>query len=246
MVEQLRLHILVVGGSGGIGFAVVKHLLSELSRFDFLDVHVDATYHSQQPELENSRLNWHKVDATNEADIEQLSKQFEKLDWLINCVGMLHTSELGPEKNLSSIDPEFFLKNISVNTLPSLLLAKHFTPILRTSDNPKFAVVSAKVGSISDNRLGGWYSYRSSKAALNMFIKTMSIEWQRTIKKGTVLALHPGTTDTALSKPFQTNVPEGKLFESSYVAHQLVDIIRTATPDKSGHFYAYDGEQLKW
>lgn len=246
MVEQLRLHILVVGGSGGIGFAVVKHLLSELSRFDFLDVHVDATYHSQQPELENSRLNWHKVDATNEADIEQLSKQFEKLDWLINCVGMLHTSELGPEKNLSSIDPEFFLKNISVNTLPSLLLAKHFTPILRTSDNPKFAVVSAKVGSISDNRLGGWYSYRSSKAALNMFIKTMSIEWQRTIKKGTVLALHPGTTDTALSKPFQTTVPEGKLFESSYVAHQLVDIIRTATPDNSGHFYAYDGEQLSW
>ncbi|RIH72004.1 short chain dehydrogenase [Vibrio splendidus] len=246
MVEQLRLHILVVGGSGGIGFAVVKHLLSELSRFDFLDVHVDATYHSQQPELENSRLNWHKVDATNEADIEQLSKQFEKLDWLINCVGMLHTPDLGPEKNLSSIDPEFFLKNISVNTLPSLLLAKHFTPVLKTSDNPKFAVVSAKVGSISDNRLGGWYSYRSSKAALNMFIKTMSIEWQRTIKKGTVLALHPGTTDTALSKPFQTNVPEGKLFESSYVAHQLVDIIRTATPDNSGHFYAYDGEQLKW
>lgn len=246
MVEQLRLHILVVGGSGGIGFAVVKHLLSELSRFDFLDVHVDATFHSQQPELENSRLNWHKVDATKEADIKRLSSEFEQLDWLINCVGMLHTPDLGPEKNLASIDPEFFLKNISVNTLPSLLLAKYFTPVLKTSDNPKFAVVSAKVGSISDNRLGGWYSYRSSKAALNMFIKTMSIEWQRTIKKGTVLALHPGTTDTALSKPFQTNVPEGKLFESSYVAHQLVDIIRNATPDKSGHFYAYDGEQLSW
>ena len=123
MVEQLRLHILVIGGSGGIGFAVVKHLLSELSRFDFLDVHVDATYHSQQTRTRKHRLNWHQVDATNEADIEQLSTQFEKLDWLINCVGMLHTPDLGPEKNLSSIDPEFFLKNISVNTLPSLLLA---------------------------------------------------------------------------------------------------------------------------
>lgn len=245
MVEQLRLHILVVGGSGGIGFAVVKHLLSELSRFDFLDVHVNATYHSQQPELENSRLNWHRVDATNEADIKCLSSEFDQLDWLINCVGMLHTPELGQRKTYRPLTLNF-PQNISVNTLPSLLLAKHFTPILKASDNPKFAVVSAKVGSISDNRLGGWYSYRASKAALNMFIKTMSIEWQRTLKKGTVLALHPGTTDTALSKPFQTNVPEGKLFESSYVAHQLVDIIRTATPDKSGDFYAYDGEQLSW
>ncbi|MFA0077766.1 SDR family oxidoreductase [Vibrio artabrorum] len=246
MVEQLRLHILVVGGSGGIGFAVVKHLLSELSRFDFLDVYVDATYHSQQPNLEHRRLNWHKIDATHEADIERLSSQFERLDWLINCVGMLHTPDLGPERNLSSIDPEFFLKNISVNTLPSLLLAKHFTPLLKLSDNPKFAVVSAKVGSISDNRLGGWYSYRSSKAALNMFIKTMSIEWKRTLKKGTVLALHPGTTNTALSKPFQTNVPKGKLFDSSYVAHRLIDMISSATPEKSGHFYAYDGKQLTW
>ncbi|WP_215406085.1 SDR family oxidoreductase [Vibrio gigantis] len=246
MVEQLRLHILVIGGSGGIGLAVVKHLLSELSRFDFLDIHVAATYHSQKPEIDDKRLNWYQVDVTQESDIVELRSQFDQLDWLINCVGMLHTPELGPEKNLSSIDPEFFLKNISVNTLPSLLLAKHFTPVLKMSDNPKFAVVSAKVGSISDNRLGGWYSYRSSKAALNMFIKTMSIEWQRSIKKGTVIALHPGTTDTALSKPFQGNVPQGKLFESSYVAHQLVDIIRTSTPDNSGHFYAYDGEQLSW
>ncbi|MCC4774157.1 SDR family oxidoreductase [Vibrio cyclitrophicus] len=246
MVEQLRLQILVIGGSGGIGFAVVQHLLSELSHFDFLDVQVDATYHSQCPALEDARLHWHQLDATNETEVAQLSARFNKLDWLINCVGMLHTPNLGPEKNLSSIDPEFFLKNISVNTLPSLLLAKHFTPVLRFSDNPKFAVVSAKVGSISDNRLGGWYSYRSSKAALNMFIKTMSIEWQRTVKKGTVLVLHPGTTDTALSKPFQANVPEGKLFESSYVAHQLVDIISSAIPENSGNFYAYDGEQLTW
>lgn len=246
MVEQLRLHILVIGGSGGIGLAVVKHLLSELSRFDFLDIHVAATYHSQKPEIDDKRLTWHQVDVTQESDIAELRSQFDQLDWLINCVGMLHTPEIGPEKNLSSIDPEFFLKNMSVNTLPSLLLAKHFTPLLKASDNPKFAVVSAKVGSISDNRLGGWYSYRSSKAALNMFIKTMSIEWGRTIKKGTILALHPGTTDTALSKPFQANVPEGKLFDSAYVAHQLVGIIRTATPEQSGHFYAYNGEQLPW
>lgn len=246
MVEQLRLQVLVIGGSGGIGSAVLQRLLSELSHFDFLDVHVDATYHSQRPTLEDKRLHWHQLDATNEAEVAQLSAKFNRLDWLINCVGMLHTPDLGPEKNLSSIAPEFFLKNISVNTLPSLLLAKHFTPILKSSDNPKFAVVSAKVGSISDNRLGGWYSYRSSKAALNMFIKTMSIEWRRTIKQGTVLALHPGTTDTSLSKPFQANVPEGKLFESDYVAHQLVKIISGATPKSSGNFYAYNGEQLTW
>ncbi|MBN8110500.1 SDR family NAD(P)-dependent oxidoreductase, partial [Vibrio vulnificus] len=89
---------------------------------------------------------------------------------------------------------------IAVNTLPTLLLAKYFSPLMKASTAAKFVSISAKVGSISDNRLGGWYSYRASKAALNMLLKTLSIEWQRTIKQGVVLALHPGTTDTPLSK----------------------------------------------
>ena len=117
MVEQLRLQILVIGGSGGIGFAVVQHLLSELSHFDFLDVQVDATYYSQCPTLEDTRLHWHQLDATNETEVAQLSARFNKLDWLINCVGMLHTPNLGPEKNLSSIDPEFFLENIDMERM---------------------------------------------------------------------------------------------------------------------------------
>lgn len=123
-----------------------------------------------------------------------------------------------------------------VNTLPSLLLAKYFTPKLKRSTAPKFATISAKVGSISDNQLGGWYSYRASKAALNMFLKTMSIEWQRMVKHGTVLSLHPGTTDTALSAPFQTNVPEGKLFTPERVAKDLLGLIEKHPRKIAGRF----------
>ena len=159
---------------------------------------------------------------------------------------MLHTQEKGPEKNLSSLDADFFQQTITVNTLPSLLLAKYFTPKLKCSTAPKFATISAKVGSISDNQLGGWYSYRASKAALNMFLKTMSIEWQRMVKHGTVLSLHPGTTDTALSAPFQTNVPEGKLFTPERVAKDLLGLLEKATPQDSGAFWAYDGTLLPW
>jgi NAD(P)-dependent dehydrogenase (short-subunit alcohol dehydrogenase family) len=133
-----------------------------------------------------------------------------------------------------------------LNTLPSIMLAKHFAKALTQSHSARFAVISARVGSITDNRLGGWYSYRASKAALNMFLKTLSIEWQRTMKHGVVLSLHPGTTDTPLSQPFQQSVPKGKLFTPEYVANSLLPIIANATPSQTGRFFAYDGTELPW
>ncbi|EMN7203746.1 SDR family oxidoreductase [Vibrio parahaemolyticus] len=235
------MNILIVGGNGGIGLAMVKEALV---RFPQAQIH--ATYRRTKSDYEHSALIWHQVDVTDETQVKNLSQAVNSIDWVINCVGMLHTSNKGPEKNLSMVDPDFFLQNIAVNTLPSMLLAKYFTPLLKRSGVPKFAVVSAKVGSISDNRLGGWYSYRASKAALNMFLKTMSIEWQRTLKNGVVLALHPGTTDTALSEPFQANVPEGKLFTPERVASDLMGLIEKAAPQDSGAFLTYDGERLPW
>ncbi|MBM4896581.1 SDR family oxidoreductase [Vibrio parahaemolyticus] len=235
------MNILIVGGNGGIGLAMVKEALV---RFPLAQIH--ATYWRTTPDYEHSALIWHQVDVTDETQVKNLSQVVNSIDWVINCVGMLHTPNKSPEKNLSMVEPDFFLQNIAVNTLPSMLLAKYFTPLLKRSGAPKFAVVSAKVGSISDNRLGGWYSYRASKAALNMFLKTMSIEWQRTLKNGVVLALHPGTADTALSEPFQANAPEGKLFTPERVASDLMGQIAKAAPQDSGAFLTYDGERLPW
>lgn len=235
------MEILIVGGNGGIGLAMVQEVIE---RFPHARVH--ATYHKQPPSWQHPHLIWYRTDVTQEEQVRALGEQLEQVDWLVNCVGMLHTEEKGPEKNLNALDAVFFQHVISVNTLPSLLLAKHFTPILKRSVAPKFVTISARVGSISDNRLGGWYSYRASKAALNMFLKTLSIEWQRMVKHGAVLALHPGTTDTALSAPFQANVRPEKLFTPQRVASDLVVLIEQATPEDSGAFWAYDGSVLPW
>jgi NAD(P)-dependent dehydrogenase (short-subunit alcohol dehydrogenase family) len=233
--------ILVAGGNGGIGWAIVQEIGR---RFPTAEVH--ATYRRQKPDVHQSGVIWHQVDVSDESQIRSLSESVCEVDWVINCIGMLHIKDKGPEKNLSSLDAEFFIQSISVNTLPTMLLARYFTPALKRSHSPKFASISAKVGSISDNQLGGWYSYRASKAALNMFLKTMSIEWRRTVKHGVVLALHPGTTDTPLSAPFQANVPSNKLFTPQRVASDLIRLIEKAAPQESGAFWAYDGESLPW
>ena len=233
--------VLIVGGSGGIGQAMVKQVQET-----YPDATVHATYRHHLPQDRQNNIQWHQLDVTNEAEIKQLSEQLTELDWLINCVGILHTQDKGPEKSLQSLDIDFFQHNLTLNTLPSVMLAKHFCHALKQSSSARFAVISAKVGSISDNRLGGWYSYRASKAALNMFLKTLSIEWQRTIKHCVVLSLHPGTTDTPLSQPFQQSVPQGKLFTPEYVANCLLPIIANATPAQTGCFFAYDGTELPW
>lgn len=186
------MHILVLGGSGGIGQAMVNKLGET-----YPEATIHATYKHHRPDTgRDDCVIWHQLDITLEEEIKQLSQNIPQLDWLINCIGMLHTEDKGPEKSLQTLDGDFFLDNIKLNTLPSMLLAKHFSHALKQSNSARFAVISARVGSISDNRLGGWYSYRASKAALNMFLKTLSIEWQRSIKHCVVLSLHPGTTDT--------------------------------------------------
>ncbi|MBR9787544.1 MAG: SDR family oxidoreductase [Vibrionaceae bacterium] len=233
--------ILVVGGNGGIGWAMTQEAVR---RFPSAEVH--ATYRREKQAGYQTKVTWHRVDVSDESQVKGLSESLCEVDWVINCVGMLHTKDKGPEKSISSLDADFFLQTVSVNTLPTVLLAKYFTPALKRSHKPKFAAISAKVGSISDNQLGGWYSYRVSKAALNMFLKTMAVEWHRTVKHGVVLALHPGTTDTPLSAPFQANVPLDKLFTPRRVASDLIGLIEKATPQDSGAFWAYDGECLPW
>ncbi len=235
------MNILITGGSGGIGLAFIKRCLDKLP-----DARLDATYFTTKPTFQHVRLVWHLVDLTDEKQVMELADSVDKVDWLINAVGMLHDQNSLPEKTVRSFGSRFFLDNIRINSLPALLLAKHFQNQLKQSDGGRFVVISARVGSISDNHLGGWYSYRASKAALNMALKTLSIEWQRTLPRCCVTAFHPGTTDTSLSKPFQEHVPEGKLFAPEKSAEYLLDTVSRLTPEQSGKFWSWDGSELPW
>lgn len=233
--------ILIAGGNGGIGLAMVKAVMTH-----FDEGQIYATYHRQRPDYQPQRLTWLYADLTVEENVKALSESIPQLDWVIITSGQLHHQTQGPEKRITQFDHSFYQHIMAQNTLPSMLLAKYFAKQFSESEQPKLAAISARVGSISDNRLGGWYSYRASKAALNQLLKTLAIEWQRTLKQGVVLALHPGTTDTELSKPFQRNVPAHKLFTPEVVAKQLLAIIRQSTPEQSGQFLAYDGGLIPW
>ncbi|MFP4252149.1 MAG: SDR family NAD(P)-dependent oxidoreductase [Guyparkeria sp.] len=232
--------VLVVGGHGGIGRALV-----EMLRHDTTIDAVHATWHHREPEPLDG-VTWRRVDVTDEASIQSLAEEITTLDWLINAVGWLHGDGAGPEKHSREVNREHFLRAMEINALPSLLLAKHFRRQLKRSNAGVFATVSARLGSIGENALGGWYSYRASKAALNMALRTLAVEWRRELPSATVAALHPGTTNTPLSRPFQARVPADQLFSPERTAGYLLAVIAGLTPAVSGRFWSFDGEELPW
>ena len=165
---------------------------------------------------------------------------------VINTSGFLHSSIVKPEKRLSHINRSNIIKNFSINAIAPILIAKSIEKFIRPELPFSFASLSARVGSIGDNRLGGWYSYRASKAAQNQFLKTLSIEWRRKFPLSIVTILHPGTCDTKLSKPFQSTVPKNQLFTTSQAAEYLINIISEQKPSDSGKFLAWDGSIVPW
>jgi NAD(P)-dependent dehydrogenase (short-subunit alcohol dehydrogenase family) len=245
----------VVGASQGIGLAIVKDLLNRpqvsrvyaASRMAMLSAELGTLAESHA-----DRLQILSVDSTQEPDIVRLANEVrerdQRLHWLINCAGLLHDAarNIRPEKRLEQVDMAQLEALFRINAFAPILLAKHFLPLLHHDQPACFASLSARVGSISDNQLGGWYSYRASKAAQNQFIRTFAIEAQRRAPNLTCLALHPGTTDTGLSKPFQKNVSQEKLFSTTFVAERLTDIVLRSTPADSGRFFAWDGSEITW
>ena len=135
-------------------------------------------------------------------------------------------------------------RNFAINSIGPALVAKHFLPLLPDEGRAGFAALAARVGSIGDNRLGGWYSYRASKAALVMLMRTYSVELARKKPDAFCVTLHPGTVDTQLSEPFQRNVPEGKLFTPEFSASSLLDVLDGIGPEQSGRQFAWDGEEI--
>lgn len=192
------------------------------------------------------------VDITSESDIrsaaEEVGRHESRLDLVLNVSGVLHDGDRGmrPEKRLEDIDVDNLEHSFRVNAFGPILMAKHFHRLLHHDDKAVFASLSARVGSIEDNGLGGWYAYRAAKAAQNQFSRAAAIELGRRARRVVVLSLHPGTTDTNLSEPFQARVPEGKLFSVDFVTDRLLGIINAAGPDDSGGFFAWDGQPIPW
>ena len=246
---------LVIGGTGGIGKAMVEQLVNKTANNTEKNTHVFATYYKNIPNFEADILHWLPMDICDEQSIKQavemIAQQTTHVDWVINCAGLLHSGEQQPEKALRQLETDFFLKNMQVNALASLLIAKHIRPLLakaeRSNDKPAiFATISARVGSISDNQLGGWYSYRMSKAALNMGMKNLSIEWSRSLKDMCVVVMQPGTVNTQLSAPFQSNVADEQLFSPAYSAECLLEVLSKMSASQSGSFVDWAGESIPW
>jgi NAD(P)-dependent dehydrogenase (short-subunit alcohol dehydrogenase family) len=170
---------------------------------------------------------------------------------VLNVAGLLHQMDEGgrgpgPERRLADVDPEWLARSFRINAAGPLLVAKHFEPLLPRREHAVFASLSARVGSIEDNRLGGWYAYRGSKAAQNMFTRGLAIELKRRHAGIVCVGLHPGTTDTGLSRPFQRGVAPDKLFSPEQAAGFLLAVIDDLGPEDNGTFRAWDGQVIPW
>jgi len=247
-------HALVQGASRGIGLEFVRQLLGQpaVGR-----VFAGCRTPDRADELaalaaDDHRLQVLPLDAGDEASIARAAAMVasvtDRLHLVVNCAGILHggPASLAPEKRLADVQPEGLAASFAVNAFGPLLVAKHFERLLAHRERAVFASISARVGSIGDNRLGGWYAYRGAKAAQNMFTRTLAIEWARSRRNVVCVALHPGTTDTDLSRPFQGNVPADRLFSPERTVRQLLGVIDHLTPADSGRFYAWDGSEIPW
>ena len=195
--------------------------------------------------------NWDHLIEVNYQSAESLSQAkdslpFKRLDLMIFCNGFLHDEVHSPEKRLEDCDPTRLLKSFEVNTVALLMVAKTFKSMFKHDRRSGFFALSAMVGSITDNRIGGWYGYRSSKAAMNMSIKNISIEFERSNYKTSVHAIHPGTTHSPLSKPFTGSRKPDTVYSPEVTARRIMQVIEQLDKNATGGFYHWDGSTLPW
>ena len=231
----------VIGSTGGIGAALVDQLAASDRVGQVFALSRTGASHPS-PKVHN--LTFDFTDENSLQAAAEALREAGRYDLVIVATGLLQGEGIAPEKNMRALDMESLRKSFEINTYGPALTAKHVLPLLGRDGKAVFAALSARVGSISDNRLGGWYAYRAAKAALNMVLKTLSIEVGRRFKNQIVIGLHPGTVDTELSKPFQGNVPEGKLFTPEFSARKLLEVVDHVGVDDTGHLFAWDGERI--
>jgi NAD(P)-dependent dehydrogenase (short-subunit alcohol dehydrogenase family) len=219
----------IIGARGGIGAALADVLEQDPNYAQVIRLHRESN-------LPVNILD----EASLAAAAAALSGTNPPINLVVVATGLLHSEQKGPEKSLRELDPDWMIENFRINALGPALVAKHFLPIMAKQGPICFAALSARVGSISDNRLGGWHSYRASKSALNMLIRNIAIEWHRKNPQSIIVGLHPGTVETALSAPFKGN-PAHERFTPARAAGDMLSVLHGLKPEQSGQIFAYDG-----
>mgnify|MGYP001191954482 CR=1 FL=1 len=244
------MNILIQGAGRGIGLALAQKARTAGAQNLYLtarDPQGTTGYASLPPDAHTV---WMPLDTTRPDSVADaaaiISGSTDRLDRVICTAGILQQAGVKPEKRIQDIDAATLAHVFQTNALTPVLLAREIWPLLRGTHKLHFAALSARVGSISDNHLGGWYSYRMSKAALNMLVKTAAIEYQRRAENVSLMAYHPGTVDTPLSKPFQSRVPEDKLFSPQRAATYLTQCCDGIKPGQSGLYRDWRGEDIAW
>jgi NAD(P)-dependent dehydrogenase (short-subunit alcohol dehydrogenase family) len=231
--------VAIIGASGAIGSAFVEYYAEQR------ETQAVFALSRWENRFSSSMVTPIQLDLASEDSIARAAEHIRcPLDIIIVASGLLHDKTLKPEKSLQQLTQDHLQTILRINTIGPALVMKYFLPLLARDRQSVFAALSARVGSISDNRLGGWYSYRASKAALNMLLKTAAIEMGRRNRQAKVVGLHPGTVDSALSEPFQQRVPSGKLFVATYAAEQMAAVLASLPADASGKCFAYDGSVI--
>ena len=239
----MKKNVAVIGSSGAIGNAISKILQNNES--------IETVYNfSRSTSIKSSKKEKNFfIDIENEDSIKRSVKNIPeniKFDLVFVATGILHDNEdIYPEKSIRDISEVKLKKVLMVNTIGPTLVGKYFIPFLDKNKKNVFAFLSARVGSISDNKIGGWYSYRASKTALNQIIKNFSIEVKRSNPNSIFVGLQPGTVKSNLSKPFEKNVNSSNLFSPEYSAKKLLKVINDLTLKDTGKFFAWNGEEIQ-
>ena len=236
-------NIIILGASGAIGSALIRILLTASG--------TERLFALSRKPIENAdpRVTCLAMDLEDEESLRTAAAacQLEGgVDLIINTIGILHEGEpIRPEKGLRELDPETMARLFRINTIGPALVLKHFSPLLARDRRAIMASLSARVGSISDNKTGGWYSYRASKAALNQLIRTASIELAARRPQVICVGLHPGTVRSAMSEPFLQRYTKNEIFEPDTAAAALLSVLAELTPAQTGRIFAWDGQEIQ-
>lgn len=228
----------IFGASGGIGRALADALVER---------GVETWAGSRAGAVADDRMHGFRFDLTDERSLAQAAATMADTppDLVIVASGVLTLADgTGPERSYRQIDGAAMEEVFRLNTIGPALVARHMLPLLPRDRRSVFAALSARVGSIGDNRLGGWHSYRASKAALNMLLRNFALELARTHRQAVVAGLHPGTVDSALSEPFQANLPEGQLTTAEQAAAHLLEVVDGLGPTDSGKVFDWKGAEI--